>query len=237
MALSLIDRLGLYNTVFLNPKVDHNDKADTEHWSLAYGQLSDIAWAPAEKDGTSTSLALIKEILLPDSEHVYLAWLLCAFVPWARAVPAAPENPKSKAPLTVAATVARRGIDINNAQTKIIDHAVLSVNDISKTKQVSSEQEGAVTSPLKRKQNQDMRETQGMAIRRWGVHWRSNVMFALLVDIMETREVNGVYELISHGQGEANSRRTPPNNRKLCCMAVEDQGAGAFRRSFPETNR
>ena len=204
MALRLIDRLGLYNTIFTIPKIDHYDTADTEHWSLTYDQLLAFVQASAEKDGASASVRLIREMLLPDSEHVYLAWLLCVFVPWARAIPAALEKPKSKAPSTVAARVAREGVDANNAQTKIINDAVLSLHDISKTREAIKEQGQATCSSLKRKQVSDLRETQGMAIRRWGVHWRSNVIFALLVDIMETREAHGMLEMRPHGHFRAN---------------------------------
>jgi len=127
--------------------------------------------AASDKNDVSGSLLLILEVLLPDSQHVYLAWLLCAFVPWARAVPEASKKPKAKAPPTV---------------------AVITLPDIVTTREVIKDQEDATTSPLKRKKYSALREAQGMAIRRWGVNWRSSVMYTFLVEVMETGEANGM---------------------------------------------
>ena len=237
MALSLIDRLDLYNTIFTNPKIDQHDMANTDQWNLAYDQLLAIVRVSEEKDGASSSATLlIQRLLLPNSEHLYLAWLLCAFVPWARAIPVASGRPKSKAPPTVAAKVAREGVDVNSVQTKIIDNAVLSLPDILKTREAINERRDSPASSLKRKQDSDLREAQGMAIRRWGVHWRSNVIFALLVDIMETGKAQGMFGMSHHRHVEANSRRTASNSRQLCCVGNKDHGARSFRRSFPETD-
>ncbi len=192
MALHLIDRLGLYNTIFTNPTIDHFDLISTENWALAYDQLLAIVQTVSDKDDASGSLALILEVLLPDSEHIYLAWLLCALVPWARAVPGIPEKTKAKSPPTVAATVAREGIKANNIETKIIENAVIYLPDILTTREVVNDQEAATTSLLKRKQHSVLREAQGMAIRRWGVHWRSSVMYTLLVEVMDTKEAIGM---------------------------------------------
>lgn len=191
MALRLIDRLGLYNTIFTNPTLEHFVLVGTENWALAYNQLLAIIQAASYKDDVSGSLRLILEILLPDSQYVYLAWLLCAFVPWARAVPKAPEKAKAKTPPTVAATVAREAIKANNIETKVVENAVISLPDVVTTREVVNDQEDATTSPQKRKSYSALREAQGMAIRRWGANWRSTVMYALLVEVMETKEVNG----------------------------------------------
>jgi tRNA nucleotidyltransferase (CCA-adding enzyme) len=164
----------------------------TENWALAYDQLLAIMQTASDKNDVSGSLLLILEVLLPDSQHVYLAWLLCAFVPWARAVPEASKKPKAKAPPTVAATVAREGIKANNSETKIVENAVITLPDIVTTREVIKDQEDATTSPLKRKKYSALREAQGMAIRRWGVNWRSSVMYTFLVEVMETGEANGM---------------------------------------------
>ena len=179
----------MYNTIFTNPTIDQYNLADTSHWNLAYDQLLAIVRPPAKKDDASTSLALIREILLPDSEHVYLAWLLCAFVPWARAIP---EAPNAKAPRTVAAIIAREGMKADNTQTKIIENAVLSLPEILSSTKAIDNREYATTSPLKRKQDSILRGAQGMAIRRWGVYWPSSVIYALLVETMEIKDARGM---------------------------------------------
>ena len=168
--------------------------ADTEHWNVAYDQLLAINLAPSKEEGASTSLASIRQILLPNPEHVYVAWLLCAFVPWAKAGSVLLEKPKAKPPPTVAAMVAREGVDVNNVTTKVINNAVLSLPDIREIREAIKEREGTTASTLERKRDSVFREVQGMAIRRWGVHWRSNVIYALLVETTETEEVHGMFD-------------------------------------------
>ena len=52
--------------------------------------------------------------------------------------------------------------------------------------------------PLKRKSGTPDRGVLGMAIRRWGTYWRSSVVFALLLQMMECgqpeSERSGTYE-------------------------------------------
>ncbi len=194
MALCLIDRLGLYNTIFTNPKIQRFELADTEHWNVAYDQLLAINRAPSKAEDESSSLASIRQILLPDPKHVYVAWLLCAFVPWAKAGLVPPEKSKAKPPPTVAATVAREGVDLNKITIKAIDNAVLSLPDIRDIREAIKEREGTTASTRKRKRDSVLREVQGMAVRRWGVHWRSNVIYALLVEITEIEAVHGMLD-------------------------------------------
>ena len=216
MALCLIDRVGLYNTIFTNPTVGHFALADTEHWYLAYDQLLAIDQTPLKKDDANPSLALIREILLRDSQQLYLAWLLCAFVPWAQATPEAFKKPNAKATPTVAATVAREGIKTDNTDTKIIDNAVTSLSDILRIRSTLDVGKDVTTSSLKRKRESDTREAQGVALRRWGAHWRSSVIFALLVEVKEATGPHGMLQFRPRRTQEAKFYRPPASVRRLC---------------------
>ncbi|KAI4123290.1 MAG: hypothetical protein LQ338_005339 [Usnochroma carphineum] len=200
-ALRFIDRLGLYHTVFtmFNDELAHFAK--TENWKRAYDQLHVLVSAEMEaltKPPTentkriSNSLKSIRSTLLRDIDdvpaNVYHAWLLCAFVPWARVVPAAPQNSKGKVPSRPAALVARDGIKADNNTVRLIENAVVHLDAIIQHKNVIVDEVSATTSPLKRKQESATRSEQGMAIRRWGPRWRSSVMFAILTQVMETPE-------------------------------------------------
>lgn len=192
-ALQLIDRLGLYHTVFTLFDNQMDQLVMTQDWKKAYEQLQEITNAES-KIGTgqnilSHSRSVIKSVLLrhPDDVHYdfFYAWLLCTFVPWARVTPRALDNSKAKAPPRPASIAAREGIKADNNTVKIIEGAVVHLDEIIQTKDAAVGQMSSTTSPLKRKNESPTRSQQGMAIRRWGPHWRSSVMYAMLTQVME----------------------------------------------------
>lgn len=198
-ALHLIDRLGLYSTVFtaLDDKLPYSAKIDC--WKRAYDQLHILVSAklkadvePSTEQGLENSSREIGSILLRDptkfTADVYQAWLLCAFVPWARVAPAAPQSPKGKILPTPAALAARDGIKADNSTVKLVDNAVKTLDDIIELKDAATAGKPSTTSPLKRKYGSPGRSEQGMGIRRWGPHWRSSVIFAILAQVMESPE-------------------------------------------------
>lgn len=203
-ALHLIDRLGLYSTVFttLDDKVAQSPK--TECWKRAYDQLQVLVSAklmadvePPTEQGLENSSEEIGSILLRDptdfTADVYQAWLLCAFVPWARVAPAAPQNSRYRILPTPAALAARNGIKADNNTVKLVDNAVKALDDIIQLKDAATAGNPSTTSPLKRKHGSPARSEQGMGIRRWGPHWRSSVMFAILTQVMENTEESKLF--------------------------------------------
>ena len=180
----------MYNIVFTNP-LDHTFKlADTGPWKQAYNQLLEILNFDREDATPIKFLQIINSTLIRDAQELHLAWLLGALVPWAKAAPSPRKTSYSKPSSPVAAVVAREGIKIENKVLKIIEGAVLHLQEV---KDAVAAQSASSTSPLKRKLETSSREAQGMAIRRWGSHWRSNVMFALLVQASETQNDAGKF--------------------------------------------
>ncbi|KAL8719309.1 MAG: hypothetical protein Q9225_003673 [Loekoesia sp. 1 TL-2023] len=192
-ALQLIDRLGLYHTVFtiFDNQTDQSVKID--QWKKAYEQLQVIMNAESKAETGQNILgrprSIVKSVLLrhPDDVHcdVSYAWLLCAFVPWARVTPRVLDNSKAKAPPRPASIAAREGIKADNNAVKIIESAVVHLDEIIQIKDAAVAQMSSTTSPLKRKHDSPTRSQQGMAIRRWGPRWRSSVMYAILTQVME----------------------------------------------------
>ncbi len=191
MALKLIDQFGLYNTIFTNADDETFGYADTTHWYQAYDQLVCIVTAKTSPTEDSDQLAMLKNLLLHNFAEKYRAWLLCALVPWARAPSAKPEKAGGKTPPSPACLAAREGIKAENKILKMVEDAVVNLQDI-----IDKKNEGAeVLQPteLLQKRKHAMLDTenrvrQGIAIRLWGTNWRSSVMYALLVEVSETGE-------------------------------------------------
>lgn len=133
------------------------------------------------------SRILLREPL--DSEEVFLAWIVCCFIPYARSA----KSPSSKFPRTLAAAAAREGIKTDNKTTKIVEEASLNLPDVITTRGLlSSQPEIALLSPNQALQPA-RRELYGKGLLRWGAHWRSTVIFALLVEITEAKDDLGIY--------------------------------------------
>lgn len=188
-ALSLIDRLGLYNEVFTDPNNSHCKLVDTANWHRAYNQLRDVIKAGSEASTLPTSSEIIRSILLRSPEDYYYAWILTCFVPWAREPPESPQK-ASKRPMTAASLAAREGIKAENKIYRLVDVAVSHLQDIVEKKDAASYEDQTATLSLKRKQGasaESPRVMQGLAIRKWGSNWRSSVMYALLTEVAETK--------------------------------------------------
>lgn len=191
MALQLIDRFGLYNSIFTNADDKTFGRADTSHWQKAYNQLRDVTVQKRCMENLNQS-SILKNILLRDSAEEYRAWLLCALVPWARAPTAKPEKAGGKTPPSPACLAAREGIKSENKVSKMVEDAVVHLQDIIDKKNEGAEVPQSTELPQKRKHSMlDMenRVRQGKAIRSWGTNWRSSVMYALLVEVSESEEL------------------------------------------------
>ncbi|KAF6232716.1 hypothetical protein HO173_009155 [Letharia columbiana] len=190
-ALSLIDRLGLYNEVFTDPTIADCKLVDTANWCQTYNQLRDIIMTGSEGSTSPESFKTIRPILLQNPEDFYHAWILTCFVPWAREPPRSPQK-SSKRPISAAGLAAREGIKAENKIYKLVDDAVTHLQDIVEKKNAVSHEDQTTTLPLKRKQGacaESQRELQGMAIRKWGPNWRSSAMYALLAEVAEAKTV------------------------------------------------
>ena len=136
-------------------------------------------------------MKVIREILLTKPEQIFLAWLLCSLVPWARMRASNFHKSEARPPLPIAAIVAREGLKLDNKNLSVVKNSVLNLDDIIASKLATSKDSQVSASPLKRKRSVLTRDRLGMSIRRWGTNWRSSVLFALLVQSMEAEHENG----------------------------------------------
>ena len=100
--------------------------------------------------------------------------------------------PNAKLPPPVAVTVARESLKADNKVTKIMENAVVHMNEIITWKDSIPESFPTVGLPSKRRNESASRGALGMAMRRWGPYWRSSVMLALLVQVMEAEDDSGM---------------------------------------------
>lgn len=173
--MTLIDELGLYNTIFTDPSTSINFKPEVSVWRSAYHALHEIL--------SDSSPSLVKEILLADDEQEYIAWNLATFTAWFNA-PVPQANSKGKTPLHVAVLAAREGYKAPNKLCDVIGASFRDVVEIIKLKDLVS-----VQYKFKRLSQQDDltgREALGMAIRRWGTTWRNQAVYALLSEVSKS---------------------------------------------------
>ena len=186
-ALGLIDRLNLYNCIFTNPKAPPGTRehVSTEKWRFAYDSLRELAKVDPYDCESPKHLQTIALILLRNPEDLYLAWTMSCFVPWARVERPVPISTSSTTPAAIAA---REGIKAKNTLSKIVKDAGLELDYIVRMKDSVASEAVSSTSPLKRKDRSAARESQGLVVRRWGPHWRSMAVYALLVQLSEAED-------------------------------------------------
>lgn len=134
---------------------------------------------------TRCALQTIREILVASSQDAYIAWLLCALTPWAKVEDPGKGKINAKKNLPMAAAVAREGLKADNKHISVIKDAVLHFEEVIASKDALSNEARLVPNSTKRKQPALSREGLGMAIRRWGSHWRKAVVFSILVEVMD----------------------------------------------------
>jgi len=201
-ALRLVFDLDLYETIFSDPTVEPADHytPDTEGWHTIIGRLRDIL----EEERP------LAEIAIRDKEERYMAWQLAALVPYRDAPQPDPPAPGRKAPPPVAATVAREGIKATNKVSDVIIAAIRNQNEISELVDKLNERKRRPEKPVEG-EDPAARDVLGMAIRRWGASWRSQVMYSFLVDVVENQ-----------GSVEGTVRHHNTNDPKLTlCSAIE----------------
>lgn len=176
-ALRLIFQLGLYDTVFCDPALDSQQEQpelqpDLENWSIMLGCAED----------TIQSNEQMTKVGIRDSEEQFLAWQLAALVPY-RNAPVPEAQPGRKALPPFSAVVAREGIKATNKVCDVVAASARRATEISTlVHQLSKQKTGRhqATQP-----DTLTREALGMRIRTWGSTWRSQVVYALLVDVAD----------------------------------------------------
>jgi tRNA nucleotidyltransferase (CCA-adding enzyme) len=126
----------------------------------------------------------LPELLVRDADERYIAWILTAIVPYRDAPQPESQEMNKKAPPPVPTGVAREGIKATNKICDVITSSVRNLNEITKfVDGVDVQKRRAQKVPGQ--EDLTARDTLGMAIRRWGPTWRSQVMYALQVELVE----------------------------------------------------
>ncbi|CAN9235245.1 unnamed protein product [Alternaria alternata] len=176
MALELIDRFGLYRTVFTDPTRELPSDPETAYFKPAY----DFAESVVMKDASLPST--ISETLLRNEEEKYLAWICATMMPWVDA-PTIPHQKPLQRPYFAAYLVAREGF---KAPNKICDVIASSLSNSEEIRSVVAQCAKGLRRPdtINPTNDATARDTLGMAIRRWGSTWRTQVFFNLVYEIV-----------------------------------------------------
>ncbi|KAF2103434.1 tRNA nucleotidyltransferase [Rhizodiscina lignyota] len=187
-ALTYINKLNLYNTVFTDPTNKPDYVPETKNWKAVYMAL-EMLISPKN----ISSDRHLRPILLSSFEGQYQAWISAALIPWVDApLPAPPKKNRTPVPLAVA--VAREGFKAPNKVANIVESSLHNYEEIRELKDKFISQSKF---PHKRKEGDDAtaRDTLGMAIRRWGASWREQAVFSLLYEIFQNPDSTESIEL------------------------------------------
>lgn len=168
-AVRYIHDLGLYYTVFTDPSNEDMARPDLTGWREAYNFLDCLATYP------------LYDVLVTSDEERYLAWILACIVPFSR-VPFDAANYRKNPPAAMLA--AREGVKAPNRITEVVTAAVLHREEIVELKNIA----------VQGLEHANERDYFGMRIRAWDAReklWRSQVLFAMLDDIMQRVQTAG----------------------------------------------
>lgn len=190
VALNLIRRLHLYSTIFPAPPGTTGLMPVMSNWPQAYVHLDRLIQTSrlTVEDGRTSEVHdqwTVASTLLPDSQHVYNAWLLAALVPWRDTTMLQPAKQGARPLPLVPATVAREGIRVPNRSLAVISAAFSNANAIASLQRRVAKHVGA-QEPASRESQPIARDELGMAMRRWGVSWRSQVLLSILLDTVRS---------------------------------------------------
>ncbi|KAH7115984.1 tRNA nucleotidyltransferase [Dendryphion nanum] len=177
LALQLIDKLGLYNTIFTDPTRDLKSEPDTDYFSPAYAFVNSVV-----REKASNIPETIGKTLTGNAEEQYLAWICATVMPWADA-PTIPHQKPTQRPYYAAYLVAREGF---KAPNKVCDVIAAALRDGEEIRKFVDECHSQLRRPNSSKVGDDAaaRDTLGMAVRRWGATWRSQVLFSLIYELV-----------------------------------------------------
>ena len=194
-ALTLIHRLHLYSTIFPAPSGTTGLIPVMSNWPQAYIYLDRLIQASRlTVEDSQTEEAhdewTVASTLLPDSQHVYNAWLLASLLPWRDAAVSPPAKQRAQPLPPVPATVAREGIRIPSKTHAVISAAFTNANAIASLQRRAAEHTGA-QGPASLESQLIARDELGMVMRRWGASWRSQVLLSILLDTVRS-DTSGV---------------------------------------------
>lgn len=175
MALQLINRFGLYRTVFTDPTRELPAEPETSLFQPAFEFVeSTIQGDPKD--------SVVAAHLLRNAEEQYLAWICATLMPWADA-PTVPHQKPLQRPYFAAYLVAREGF---KAPNKVCDVVAASLGHGENIRNLVAECARGLQRPdtINPTCDATARDTLGMAIRRWGSTWRTQVLFNLIYEVV-----------------------------------------------------
>ncbi|KAH6614117.1 tRNA nucleotidyltransferase [Boeremia exigua] len=175
MALELINRFALYKTVFTDPTRELPAEPDTNLFQPAFEFVDSVV------RGSSKDSAIIDN-LVRNADEQYLAWICATVMPWADA-PTVPHQKPLQRPYFSAYLVAREGF---KAPNKVCDVIAASLSNGDEIRNLIAQCARSLQRPDKIDPTTDAtaRDTLGMAIRRWGSTWRTQVLFNLTYEVV-----------------------------------------------------
>lgn len=176
MALELIDRFGLYTTIFTDPTRTLPADPETSYFQPAYELVQKIITK------VETIHAVIPNTLLRDDDERYLAWVCATVIPWVD-TPTVPHHKPTQRPFFAAYLVAREGFKAPNKVCDVIAASLSNTDEIRKTVAQCAQ---SLRRPDKINPTNDFtaRDTLGMSLRRWGTSWRTQVLFNLVYEVV-----------------------------------------------------
>ncbi|KAF3003776.1 CCA tRNA nucleotidyltransferase, mitochondrial [Curvularia kusanoi] len=175
MALELINRFGLYRTVFTDPTRELPAQPDTSLFQPAFEFVDSLV----QRQSMNPAVA---DHLLRNAEEQYLAWICATMMPWADA-PTVPHQKPTQRPYFTAYLVAREGF---KAPNKVCDVVASSLNNGEDIRNLVAQCAKSLQRPdtINPTSDATARDTLGMAIRRWGSTWRTQVLFNLTYEVV-----------------------------------------------------
>lgn len=172
----MIDRIGLYNTIFTDPTTNDIPEPSTDRWNVAYRCLENMR--------LNSSPGAIYKQLVTTAEAGNISWMLSALVPWVVLEPPSNNSLGRRSP-PFATLVAREGVKQNNRVCDIVTGATRNLQEVSTLKDDIVSQNPYINE----------RDTLGMRIRKWdqqGGNWRLHVVLAILVEAMKSDVSKGM---------------------------------------------
>lgn len=175
MALELINRFGLYRTVFTDPTRELPADPETSLFQPALEFVDSLVQGKS-KD------TVIAEHLLRNADEQYLAWICATMMPWVDA-PTVPHQKPLQRPYFSAYLVAREGF---KAPNKVCDVVAASLSNGEEIRNLVAQCARGLQRPdtINPTSDATARDTLGMAVRRWGSTWRSQVLFNLTYEVV-----------------------------------------------------
>ncbi|KAJ4379881.1 CCA tRNA nucleotidyltransferase, mitochondrial [Didymella sp. IMI 355093] len=175
MALELINRFGLYRTVFTDPTRELPAEPDTSLFQPAFRFVDSVVQGDS-KD------SVIADHLLRNADEQYLAWICATMMPWVDA-PTVPHQKPLQRPYFSAYLVAREGW---KAPNKVCDVVAASLSNSEEIRSLVAQCAKGLQRPdtINPTSDATARDTLGMAVRRWGSTWRTQVLFNLTYEVV-----------------------------------------------------